>query len=145
MPCIKKKLTAKQASFIEYFANPNSSTFNNIQGSMLRAGYAESFARHRASYMLSNVVISAANDAYRAKNNKKYELTIAEVLKDLEYGLKLAKERKPPDLNAIARFSELRGKTLAMFTDKVLQQGDGLKLNFTTQEPKPGPKLADTA
>ena len=68
-----KPLTAKQASFVQYYADSGSDTYNNIEQSMLKAGYSANYARHNCHHMLANVGISKANTAYRAKTSAKLE------------------------------------------------------------------------
>ena len=132
MPCIRDE------NLVEALANEYIKNGMNKSKALIAVGYKEKYAHTLGLRLLEDIRVREAIARIKAKTTKDISLTVADVLADLEYGLNEAKNRKPPDLQAIARFSELRGKTLAMFTDKVLQQGDGLKLNFTTQ----GPRLA---
>ena len=68
-----------------------------------------------------------------AEETAKSTLTIQTVLDDLDWGIAQAKLRKPPDLSAIARLSELRGKYLSMFSETGNNAATGLSLNFTVK------------
>jgi len=89
------------------------------------AGYSVRYVHSYASRIWENVGVQDKINGYKAKAAVKAELTVSQVLDDLDFGIKLARERG--DLMAIARFSELRGKYLSMYSD-------GLNLNDTTQQ-----------
>ena len=81
------------------------------------SGYSQRYVENFAAKIWSNEEVQGKINSYKAKAAVKAELTIAQVLDDLDYGIKLAREQG--DLMAIARFCELRGKYLSMFTDKI--------------------------
>ncbi len=68
-----------------------------------------------------------------SKSTTKAELTIQSVLDNLSWAIQQARDRKPPDLAAIARLSELQGKHLSMFSEAGNNAATGLNLNFTVK------------
>jgi len=84
----------------------------------IRAGYSKKTARTQAAQLLANLSVKQEIDRLMAKKAQEASLSVDTVLKNLRKGIEEAWQRQPPDLAAIARFSELQGKYLAMFTDK---------------------------
>ena len=100
-----------------------------------KAGYGVGYAAGRGHVpVFGNVRVMQAISRIDTKSVKKADLTIQHVLADLDWGIRKAREKQ--DLVAIARFSELRGRYLAMFTDKVAQSGDGLVIQVAERYPK---------
>jgi phage terminase small subunit len=60
-----KPLTAKQASFVQYFADSGSSSYNNGYQSAIRAGYSENYADRRIKEVLGNVGVKQAISEYK--------------------------------------------------------------------------------
>lgn len=81
--------------------------------------YCESGLGHR---IYVNKRVKAEIDKTMADTKAESKLTVRQVLDDLDAGLVMAKAKQ--DLNAIARFCELRGKHLAMFTDRHIDVAD---------------------
>ena len=75
----QRKLSLKQRRFCDEYINSG-----NIEQSMLKAGYSKNYARHRNSYMLSNVVCKSYIDAKTAELAKKYEITFETQIKKLQ-------------------------------------------------------------
>ncbi len=113
MPYIKDINTVKAVARAYIANNMNKSK------ALISVGYKPSFANSgRRDSVYKNTQVQAEIQALLEVKTVQAELTIEIVLADLEYGIQQAKLRKPPDLGAIARFSELRGRYLAMYTDK---------------------------
>jgi len=111
------RLSDEKACLIatNYCTNGNKKT-----KALLRAGYKRSYAEHGGLKLFDNIKVKEAIARIQAGQQIAIDLTTAEVMADLKYGLERAKEKD--DLQSIARFAELRGKTLGMFKDKILQE-----------------------
>ena len=92
----------------------------NKTKALLTVGYKHTYAANGGHRLFKKDSLLQAIAKIQAQTALETTLTVEEVQKDLANGLKLAVEKG--DLQAIARFSELRGKTLAMFTDKIVQE-----------------------
>ena len=113
----KRGITDKQQIFcIEYVID------NNATQAAIRAGYSPTSAKLSGHRNITNDNCMAEIARLRADRAKVSKLTVDVVLNDLEEGLIMAKLKM--DLNAIARFCELRGKHLAMFTDRHIDGTD---------------------
>ena len=113
----KAKMTDKQAAFVrEYLIDSNGTQ------AAIRAGYKENSANEQAARLLTKDSIRQAVEAGLKKKTKKCELTAEKVLKDLESLKKGAKKAK--QFAAAIRASELQGKHLQMFVDKLDITGD---------------------
>ncbi len=84
--------------------------------------YKESYCATTGHKLYNNAKVKAEIARITADNAKETKLTVLQVLEDLDYGVTASK--KKGDLNALARFSELRGKHLAMYTDKYADATD---------------------
>jgi len=82
------------------------------------AGYTKRYVHSYCSKLWDNVGVQQLISQRIAELEQKTELTAAKVLEDLAYGVKMAKRYNL--LNALARFLELEGRTLAMFKDNIL-------------------------
>lgn len=66
-------MTAKQASFIEYYCNPGSDTYNNATQSMIKAGYSDNYCNRHVNQVVSNSVVKQAISEYKAKTTEKLD------------------------------------------------------------------------
>lgn len=108
------------------------------------AGYAESNCKYAGRDNTTNPHLMQEIDRRKAEVVQKTELTIATVLKQLQWGIEQATLKG--DLAAAARFSELQGKYLSMWSADGNNAATGLNLNFTTKpRAKTGDKGADMA
>ena len=124
----------KDNSTVEAIARAFCSNGRDKHKALLEVGYKESYARSKGMLLYEDKRVMDAIERTDAKAVRSSKLTIAEVLSDLAYGLEQAKLRDPPDLNAIARFSELRGKYLAMYTDKLQTDNTEQPTAITAEE-----------
>ena len=114
-----KQLTKELANIIAH----NYTTNGHKKGKALfDAGYSLSYSKGLGLKIYDNDLVKQALRRIETLNQINTSLTQEEVMADLKYGLDRAKEKD--DLPMIARFAELRGKTLAMFKDKVIQEED---------------------
>ena len=123
----KRPLTAKQAAFVDEYLKDNNAT-----QAAIRAGYSAKSANKIVGRLTVNAGIVAALAVRRAEIAKKSELTVRQVLDDLEYGIRIAREKQ--DLAAIARLSELRGRYLSMFTDNINERQERISINVLRRE-----------
>lgn len=109
-------LTPKQTAFIAYYCGE--SKYNAVDAAR-KAGYKgnENTLNQMAMQNLHKPTIKAQIHKHFEKIAKKTDVTVDFVVSKLLSGLQLAEERK--NTNAMARFLELLGRYLAMFTDNV--------------------------
>ncbi len=129
----------KDQSTVDAIAREFTSNNRNKTQAMLVVGYGKGYSDtgRGQNSVFGNIRVKAAIAKIDAKSTKKAELTIATVLADLDWGIAQARRKSPPDLQALARFSELRGKYLSMFSEAGNNSATGLHLNFSTR-----PKIA---
>ncbi|KKN47312.1 hypothetical protein LCGC14_0664170 [marine sediment metagenome] len=94
--------------------------------------YSESYCISLGHKLYSNIRVKAEIDRIMADNRAENKLTVQQVLDDLDDGLQKAKTKQ--DLNAIARFCELRGKHLAMFTDRHIDVTDAIAPELSPED-----------
>ena len=97
------------------------------------AGYSKTYINTNAHVIRGNARVQSYLDAKRTEFEAKTVLTIQSVLDNLSWAIDQAKDKKPPDLAAIARLSELQGKYLSMFSESGNNAATGLSLNFSTK------------
>ena len=120
-----------------------SNSFNKSQA-LITTGYDEAYAKSGTGLKIyDNLRVKAAIAKRMALNCAKIDVTVKFIVEKLLLGLTLAEEKK--DLVAIARFTELLGRYKAMFTEKIQQTGDGLRINITPAASKPVPVLPAAA
>lgn len=107
-----KDLTPKQAAFArEYLVDLNATQ------AAIRAGYAPRSAEMTGSRLLRNDKVAAAVQKAMDARSQRTELTADKVLRDIEEVRAIAREQG--ELNIALKASELQGKHLKLFTDKV--------------------------
>ena len=115
----KGELTAKQKAFVEYYAEPESESYNNAYQSAIRAGYAHKTANNSIQHVLGNVGVQQAIEAYKAK---KRSLHIASRQERQDFWTRVANgEIDGTSMSDRLRASELLGKSQADFVDRVEQ------------------------
>jgi len=126
----KRPLTEKQSLFCKYMYTIGSSSFGNGTESARRAGYKgnDNTLSQTAIKLVRNGRIIAEKKRIQAELEQESKLTKQQVLNQLTEGIKLSREKG--DLRALARFTELQGKYLAMWTDRVQSESTG-KLELT--------------
>jgi hypothetical protein len=125
----KTGLTWKTADAVDRYLLENVAKDNvnyTFPQALRDAGYSARYVHSFASKIWENIGVQNKINSFKSKAAMKAELTIAQVLDDLDYGVNRAKERG--DLMALARFSELRGKYLAMFTDRSITDAEQVKI-----------------
>jgi len=108
-------LTPREEVFAAAYACPESATYGRATRSAEVAGYKGQ--PHAAAWRLRRrprVVAKIAQ--YQAATLA----TVGKIFSDLENQRLLALAKDPPDIQAANRSSELQGKHLAMFTDRVV-------------------------
>ena len=108
-------LTPREEVFCAAYANPESATYGRATKSAEVAGYKGQ--PHASAWRLRRRprVVAKIEEYQRATM-----ATIGKVFSDLENQRLLALAKDPPDIQAANRSSELQGKHLAMFTDRVV-------------------------
>jgi hypothetical protein len=113
-----RHLTKELASIIAY--NYQKNGFKDKGKALRDSGYSDSYSKQAGLKLYDNILVTDAIDRLQVINQVNCSLTAQEVMDDLEFGLAHAMNKV--DLPMIAKFSELRGKTLAMFKDKIIQE-----------------------
>ena len=68
-----KPLTAKQASFVQYYADSGSESYHNAMQSAIKAGYSHKTANNSVKQILGSIGVKEAIDAYKAKTTAKLD------------------------------------------------------------------------
>ena len=134
-------LTAKQQSFVQYYADVGSGTYNNGTQSAKKAGYSMKTANEQAARLLANVSIKEAIAVYKAGIAVKLELTREAQHKKLQQALQMAIETK----SAAAMTSAIReqNEMLGYHRDKAPNtEREAARLARMTDEER---KLAELA
>jgi phage terminase small subunit len=121
-----RPLTAKQASFVQYYADSGSDTYNNATQSMIKAGYSAKWAEDNCNRLTGNDRVKYAVIAYRDKTAKKIDVTREEIVSKLRQLAGLDKSDDIQTLNnaEMIRSLELLGRHKAMFTDNIANTVD---------------------
>ena len=111
------KLTTKMAMFCkEYLIDLNATQ------ACIRAGYSVKTANRIGTENLSKPVIKKEIDRLKAIREKKVGLTAEKVLNDIERVRQKAEGSE--QFNISLKASELQGKHLALFTERVAHEGE---------------------
>ena len=117
MPCITDKLTR------EILAKNYVETGYNKSQACLKTGYSEAFANHgKGCKLFERKDVQEAVSAYIELKDEAEGIDSDYVMRKLTRGLRKAEAKN--DIVGMARFTELIGKTMAMFKDKVVQEQD---------------------
>ena len=119
----EKELTAKEVAFCVAYTTIGSETFSNGTKSTIEAGYAEDSARTQAWRMLRKEHIKKRIRELYDKNMEENMVTTGSVLANLDHDRQMA--RKNHQYSVATRCTELRGKYLAMFTDRLATNSEG--------------------
>lgn len=108
----------------------------NATQAATRAGYSKKTAQEQSSRLLSNVIIKARVDELLAKRSKRLEITADKVLRDIEQVRVRCNQGEPVldhkgnptgewkfEAHAALKASELQGKHIKMFTEKIEHSG----------------------
>ena len=114
-----KRMTLKESGFIEAYCSFDKKTRGNGVESARQAGYAgtNKVLKVTACRLLKREHLAAEIDKINAKAVKKADLSVEKVLRDLEDTRE--KAVAVGNYGAAVRCSELAGKYLKMFTDRV--------------------------
>lgn len=128
-----RPLTAKQASFVQYYADSGSETYNNAMQSAIKAGYAETTAEKNSKVILDYVGVKQAIVAYKAKTTVKLEHNRTIAIELLNEALAMARKQANTtaiiaatrELNAI---SNLHNQTITTVSDTTTIPASDTKL-----------------
>lgn len=110
---MSNKLTAKQASFVENYADPNSETFNNATQSAIKAGYKPKYAATNTNQITNNNCVIEGIKVFVAEIKKK---TVATRAKRQQFWTSTMDDAKS-NMGDRLRASELLGKSEADFIE----------------------------
>ena len=126
-------LKPRQDSFCVHYTTIGSETYSHGTKAALAAGYSESSAHVTATKLLKQDAIRERIIELQAENMKRNLITVDKVLADLEHDKLLA--RKHNQYSVAKGCTELQGKYLAMFTDKMKTETTEIR-KFTLEEVK---------
>lgn len=136
----KRELTAKQLDFVRYYADSGSQSYNNAYQSAIKAGYTTNTAKAKSGLWLEEVRIKQAIFDYKApiaeKLDHNRDIAIKLLTSDLN---RLNAKADAGDVQAIQARTRIIAELNSisnLHSSTVHNEGDGLKLNFTVQEPK---------
>lgn len=125
-------LKPKEEAFCVAYTTIGSETFNNGAKSAIEAGYAEDSARTQAWRMLRKEHIKARIRELYDKNMEENMVTTGSVLANLAHDRQMA--RKHHQYHVAKSCTELEGKYLAMFTDRIDDARDETPIPLTEEE-----------
>ena len=112
-----RKLTARQSSFVEYYADPKSETYNNATASAIKAGYKEDNAKVIAAQNLTKLNIKDAIASYKASITAENKITVEWLDKQLLEQYQSAVDKG--DTTNAKGFLQLIGQRVAAYTDNI--------------------------
>ena len=136
-------LKPRQNSFCVHFTTIGSETYSNGTKAALAAGYSEKSAHVSATKLLKQEAIRERIVELQAENMKRNLITVDKVLADLEHDKVMA--RKNHQYAVAKGCTELQGRFLAMFTDKVEQSGEGLSITIKNKDETPEQRREEIA
>ena len=134
----EKELTPKEEAFCVAYTTIGSETFSNGTKSAIDAGYAEDSARTQAWRMLRKEHIKKRIRELYDKNMEENMVTISSVLANLAHDRLMA--RKHHQYHVAKSCTELEGRHLAMFTDRVEQSNEGVQITMIACKPEKTPE-----
>ena len=115
-----KKLTPKQQRFVsEYLIDSNATQ------AAIRAGYSEKTAQQTGSRLLLNVVIQAAIKAGQKNIAKRNDLTVDDLVRELEEARIAALTAESPQSSAAVAATMGKAKMLGLIIDKTENKHEG--------------------
>ena len=112
-----KELSQREAAFAVHFTTIGSDTFSDGKKSAVEAGYSDRSAHVAASRLLTRERVQKRVSELHSENMQRNRITTDKVLADLEHDKVMA--RKHNQYSVAKGCTELQGKYLAMFTDRL--------------------------
>jgi len=127
-----KELSQREAAFAVHFTTIGSDTFSDGKNSAIAAGYSDRSAHVAASRLMKRDKVRNRISELHSENMQRNLITVDKVLADLEHDKILARKH---DQYAVAKgCTELQGKYLAMFTDRLQTEQTEPPRKFTPKE-----------
>lgn len=101
-------LTAKQSSFVQYYADPASETYNNATQSAIKANYSKKTAKQIGQNNLTKIDIKNAIAEFKAKIAEKIEITREWVIEKLKEVI-TNPDRNTDKVAALRELSDIMG------------------------------------
>lgn len=115
-----KKLTGKQQRFVsEYLIDGNATQ------AAIRAGYSEKTANPQGNRLLANVSVSAAIKAGQKNIAKRNDLTVDDLVRELEEARIAALTAESPQSSAAVAATMGKAKMLGLIIDKTENKHEG--------------------
>ena len=117
-----RQLSQREAAFAVHFTTIGSDTFSDGKNSAIAAGYSDRSAHVAASRLMKRERVSNRISELHSENMRRNLITTDKVLADLEHDKVMA--RKHNQYSVAKGCTELQGKYLAMFTDRLQTEPD---------------------
>jgi phage terminase small subunit len=127
-----KELSQREAAFAVHFTTIGSDTFSDGKNSAVAAGYSDRSAHVAASRLLKRDKVRNRISELHSENMQRNRITTDKVLADLEHDKVMA--RKHNQYSVAKGCTELQGKFLAMFTDRLQTEQDDQRQLTPTEE-----------
>ena len=121
-----ERLTPKQEAFCVHYTTIGAETFSNGTKAAIAAGYSKNSAYSQASTLLKNPKIQQRIKQLHSENMSRNMVTVDSVLSELDHIEKLA--IRDGQFGAATRCVELKGRYLAMFTDRLSVDVDDIRV-----------------
>jgi phage terminase small subunit len=136
-----EKLSQRESAFCVHFTAIGSDTFENGTNAAIAAGYSDKSAHVAASRLLKRDKVRNRISELHEKNMQRNMITVDKVLADLEHDKLMA--RKHHQYAVSKGCTELQGKYLAMFTEKLNVTDHIQQAEIDERERKQAKKIAD--
>ena len=127
-----RQLSQREAAFAVHFTTIGSDTFSDGKKSAVASGYSERSAHVAASRLMKRDKVRNRISELHSENMQRNLITTDKVLADLEHDKVMA--RKHNQYSVAKGCTELQGKYLAMFTDRLEQAEEHRQLTPTEEQ-----------
>jgi hypothetical protein len=104
------------------------------------SGYTDRYIHSYGSKIWQNIGVQSKINTFKQESDKKAQITVTEVLNSIEYGVQKCKECN--NFAALARFVEMQGRYLAMFTDNINSADITKQRELEAEEKKEAAEIA---
>ncbi len=136
-----KELSQREAAFAVHFTTIGSDTFSDGKNSAIAAGYSDRNAHVAASRLMKREKVRNRISELHSENMQRNLITTDKVLADLEHDKVMA--RKHNQYSVAKGCTELQGKYLAMFTDRMQTEQSEQQRELTATQAHEARRIAE--
>jgi phage terminase small subunit len=136
-----KQLSQREAAFAVHFTTIGSDTFSDGKNSAIAAGYSDRSAHVAASRLIKRDKVRKRISELHSENMQRNLITTDKVLADLEHDKVMA--RKHNQYSVAKGCTELQGKYLAMFTDRLQTEQTEQQRELTATQAREARRIAE--